>query len=196
MPKYNIYKISNESGDECIIDKTIDTVSLADEQQRHNIGGTIEQLYELVTDCNTDVDIAVSFFQFKHSTFEQCVIGERACKTNAQLFSAVMCATVEFNEPHNECIEWIFKKLNKNRPAPPNTTKVSCSICGFSTMQKNLKRHQKSKKCVSGSNNARVKANPQDKVECIYCGFLTHQCNLKRHQHSRNCKCISLMGSD
>ena len=102
MPKYNIYKISNESGDECIIDKTIDTVSLADEHQRNNIAGTIEKLYQLDTDCNIDVDIAVAFYQLKHSTFEQCVSGERACKNRPQLFSAIMCATVEYNEPHNE----------------------------------------------------------------------------------------------
>ena len=141
MPKYNIYKISKESGDECIIDKSAHTRSLADEHQRHNIAGTIEKLYQLDTDCIIDVDIAVSFYQFKHSTFEQCVIGERACKTNAQLSSAIMCSTAEFNEPHNECIEWIFKKIGKKRSAPPNTTKVHCSICGFSTMAKNLKRH-------------------------------------------------------
>ena len=199
MTKHTIYKIVNENTEVCLVDATTNSNNLNDELERHTIGGSSDSVYEMDTDCIVDVDIAIAFYHYKYNDGEyvdyEMVETKRCTDISARVcndINWITLATIEFEEPNDACIDWIYQKNNKQRKTAPKTTKVKCPICGFLTMQKNLKRHQSNSRCKKRQLGIKPK-DPNQKIECIYCGFRTHPCNMKRHQQSSNCICVSLL---
>ena len=120
MPKYTIYQIINATATKCLIDATTNP-TLTEELKRHSMDGSITSLYEMETDCITDVHIAIAFYQHRFNIGQYLIVGVKRCPDN----SWIAPASYEFQEPNDDCIDWIYNKNNKKRKVSPNVTKVN-----------------------------------------------------------------------
>ena len=183
MAKYTIYKITNDN-DQCVIDATNEDSSLNDELNKHNIGGSIVSVYEMDTHCYMEVAMALCFY--KHKTCDGSIHIVNVIPCSGDLNSFVGLASIEYDEPSEQCLNYIYTKWGHKRTPPPSTTQVKCDICGIQTMRKNLNRHKHSNRCIA-PNQSVIKSKPTDKIECDICGFVTMRKNLNRHKHSNKC---------